>query len=199
MSQTGRVNSGTDIPGCMCRLSNGERLWLWSPPANVALAARIIGDVSENDLMMAINAVRRMHPLLGAKAIFDDHPDFYTRPFYNNTFEVGEISSHENLERQSMAISLWPGTYDRLERIKAPTLIVAGMEDLLLPSENSLILANGINGSWLVRLDNAGHGLFGQYPNELARIVADFIELSAADPFTQSLNSSFGTSPGEMI
>jgi pimeloyl-ACP methyl ester carboxylesterase len=106
------------------------------------------------------------------------HPDFYTRPFYNKTFDIGETSSPENLKRQSKAIALWPGTYDRLDRIKAPTLIVAGMEDLLLPPENSLIMANGINGSWLVRLENAGHGMTFQYPDELARIVADFIKLS---------------------
>ncbi len=127
------------------------------------------------------------------------HPDFYTRPFYNKTFEVNETSSPENLKRQSMAISLWPGTYDRLDRIKAPTLIVAGMEDPLLPPENSLILANGINGSWLVRFENAGHGLFGQYPNELARIVADFIEMSATDPFTGSHNSSSSEPAQEKI
>ena len=75
MNQTEQTNSGTDILGYRRHISNSERLWLWSPLANVAVAARIIGDVSEKDLRRALDAVRRNHPLLGAKVIFDDHHD----------------------------------------------------------------------------------------------------------------------------
>lgn len=69
------MNSGTDIPGCFRHLLNSERLWLRSPLANVAVSARIIGDVSEKDLRRALGAVRRMHPMLGAKVIFDGRHD----------------------------------------------------------------------------------------------------------------------------
>ncbi len=120
-----------------------------------------------------------------------ENPDFYNRSLW-----VKETSLPENLNRQLVAIYQWPGSYDRLDRIKAPTLIVAGMEDLIVPPENSLILANRINGSWLVRLENAGHGLVIQYPDKIARIMADFFELSATDPFGQSLNSS-SMEPGQ--
>jgi NRPS condensation-like uncharacterized protein len=75
MNQTKQKTSDTKIPGCVRRLSNSERFWLWNPAANVVVVARIIGDVSEKGLMTAINAVRRMHPLLGARVIFDDHHD----------------------------------------------------------------------------------------------------------------------------
>lgn len=114
-----------------------------------------------------------------------ENPDFYNRSLW-----VKETSSPENVKRQIMAMYLWPGTYDRLDRINVPTLIVAGMEDIVIPPENSRILANRINGSWLVRLENAGHGMVLQYPDKLARIVADFIELDDAGPFVKSLNSS---------
>ena len=67
--------NGADIPGCVRRLSNGERLFLGSVQSNVAMAARVIGNVSEKDLICAINAARRMHPLLGAKVIFDGQHD----------------------------------------------------------------------------------------------------------------------------
>ncbi len=77
MNQTEQTSRSTetpaDIPVYSRRLSNGEQLWLWSSPSNVAVAARIIGDVSENDLMRAINAVRLMHPLIRAKIISDGH------------------------------------------------------------------------------------------------------------------------------
>ena len=45
------------------------------PNCSVAVAARIVGDISEKDLMRALGAVRRIHPLLGAKVIFDDQHD----------------------------------------------------------------------------------------------------------------------------
>ena len=45
------------------------------PCSQVSVAARIVGDVAEEDLLRAIDAVRRMHPLVGAKVIFDDHHD----------------------------------------------------------------------------------------------------------------------------
>lgn len=121
------------------------------------------------------------------------HPDYYNQFIHSNdnrSNQTAETSSPENLKKQTAAVYLWPGTYNRLDRIEAPTLIITGMDDLLIPPENALILANRINGSWLIRLENAGHGLFGEYPSELARIVTDFIEMSATDPFTQSLNFS---------
>jgi NRPS condensation-like uncharacterized protein len=92
-----------DIPGCVRRLSNGERLFLGSVQSNVAMAARIVGNVSEKDLLHAINAARRTHPLLGAKVIFDDQHDawfstdnvpetmLHTVPRTSETQWVGEI------------------------------------------------------------------------------------------------------------
>jgi len=64
--------NSTDVPGCVRRLSNVERMFLWSIQSNVSMAARVVGDMSEKDLLRAINAARRMHPLLGAKVIFDN-------------------------------------------------------------------------------------------------------------------------------
>ncbi|MHB8118008.1 MAG: hypothetical protein ACYDHX_04675 [Methanothrix sp.] len=75
MNKNEQTNSETDRQGYMRRISNGERLWLRSPLANVAVAARIIGDISEKDLRRALGAVRHVHPLLGVKVIFDDHHD----------------------------------------------------------------------------------------------------------------------------
>jgi len=64
------------VPELVRRLSNSERLFLWSVSSNIAVAARVFGDVDKTGLSRAIDAVRhRMHPLLGAKVIFDDHND----------------------------------------------------------------------------------------------------------------------------
>jgi NRPS condensation-like uncharacterized protein len=65
-------SNGSGIPGCVRRLSNIERIFLWNIQSNVSMAARVVGDLSEKGLLRAINAARRMHPLLGAKVIFDN-------------------------------------------------------------------------------------------------------------------------------
>jgi pimeloyl-ACP methyl ester carboxylesterase len=99
-------------------------------------------------------------------------------PFYEWFPLPKETSLPENIKRQSEAIAAWPGTFDRLKSIKAPTLLVTGKEDLIVHPENSFILAQRINASWLVQFNGAGHGLMYQYPDRLAKIVVDFIELS---------------------
>jgi len=89
-----------------------------------------------------------------------------------------ETSLPENMQRQVQAIATWPGACDRLGSIKSPALVITGREDVISPPENAFILAQRINVSWLVQFDGAGHGLMYQYPDRLAKIITDFIELS---------------------
>lgn len=74
-NEKGKETHNTEIPGCIRCLWNGERIFLWGPNYNEAVTARIVGDVSEKDLKRALDAVRRIHPLLGAKVIFDTQHD----------------------------------------------------------------------------------------------------------------------------
>ncbi len=89
-----------------------------------------------------------------------------------------ETSLPENIERQAQAIATWPGSFDRLGSIKSPVLVVTGAVDVITPPENAFVLAQRIKVSWLVQFEGAGHGLMYQYPDRLAKIVEDFIELS---------------------
>jgi pimeloyl-ACP methyl ester carboxylesterase len=57
---------------------------------------------------------------------------------------------------QVQAIFAWT-SYDRLDRIAAPTLIIHGETDQLVPPENARILAQAIAGSRLVMLPHASH------------------------------------------
>lgn len=153
---------------------------------------RKIPDLTDSANLTVENLERFIEVMFPHKWLVS-HPDYYNQFIHSNdnrSNQTAETSSPENLKRQTAAVYQWPGTYDRLDRIMAPTLIITGMDDLIIPPENSLILANRINGSWLIRLENSGHGLFGEYPSELARIVAEFIEMSATDPFAQPFNAS---------
>lgn len=66
--------------------------------------------------------------------------------------------SDEAYRRQSGAI-LEFDTHDRLPQIKAPTLILCGRKDILVPPGNGPILAEAIPDAKLVYLERSAHGL----------------------------------------
>jgi len=58
-------------PNVMRRVWNFERLFLRVPYANISLCTRIKGNIPENELRGALEKVRTIHPLVGAKVVFD--------------------------------------------------------------------------------------------------------------------------------
>jgi 3-oxoadipate enol-lactonase len=76
--------------------------------------------------------------------------------------------------RQAEAI-MFHDTYDRLSQIKAPTLVIVGGADRIIPAENSKILASRIPNVEMVMLKNAGHGFFGEAAAETTGIILDFL------------------------
>jgi NRPS condensation-like uncharacterized protein len=75
MKQITQKSALNDLSGCIRRLSNVERLFLWSFQTNIAVAARIVGDAEEEKLKQAIDIVCRMHPLTRCRITFDEHHD----------------------------------------------------------------------------------------------------------------------------
>ncbi len=65
--------------------------------------------------------------------------------------------------------------YDRLNNIKAPTLVVSGGKDILVPPENGKILAEAILNAKLVIFENAGHGLIAQEREAFTQLLLDFL------------------------
>ena len=63
--------------------------------------------------------------------------------------------------------------YDRLPGIRAPTLVLTGEEDVLVPPENPEVLHERIPGARLAYLPGAGHVFFIEVPGETARHVCD--------------------------
>jgi pimeloyl-ACP methyl ester carboxylesterase len=67
------------------------------------------------------------------------------------------------------------GTYDRLPQIEAPTLVIHGDHDVLIPVENATILAERIPGAKLHVIKGAGHGYPAQDPVAVHQTVTDFL------------------------
>ena len=76
---------------------------------------------------------------------------------------------------QQAALEAWPGLRGELPGINAPALVIAGMEDALVPPRNATFLADNLHDGRLVLIDNAGHGLMYQYPHRLAGRVTGFL------------------------
>ncbi len=68
-----------------------------------------------------------------------------------------------------------PRLLRRLHRVKAPTLVVWGREDRLIPIENSKLWLEGIPHARLETIEECGHVPHRERPDELTRIVADFL------------------------
>lgn len=63
----------------------------------------------------------------------------------------------------------------RLGEIKVPTLIVAGRDDAFTPPQQSEVLHKGIKGSKLVIIEDAGHTVSNEKPEEFNGALRDFL------------------------
>ncbi|CAG9995691.1 unnamed protein product [Clonostachys byssicola] len=70
------------------------------------------------------------------------------------------------------------GSYDRFRQIRQPVLIANGSNDLLLPTENSILMWNMLKdeGAQLHLYPDSGHAFLYQYATQFARTVNDFLD-----------------------
>jgi pimeloyl-ACP methyl ester carboxylesterase len=104
---------------------------------------------------------------------------FEANPDYQNYIPLPKESvSPEIIQRQNEAIVGWftIGTCNALSNITQPTLVIVGTEDIWTPAGNSLMIAERIPGSWLVQIEDAGHGLMYQYPDKFSKVVSTFLQ-----------------------
>jgi pimeloyl-ACP methyl ester carboxylesterase len=82
--------------------------------------------------------------------------------------------STETYAGQLQAIFEWE-SYDRLEQLRMPTLVLHGEQDRLVPPQNGRLLAEKIPGARLAILPNASHLLFSDQPEETADLILEFL------------------------
>jgi 3-oxoadipate enol-lactonase len=75
---------------------------------------------------------------------------------------------------QYQGVAMW-SCHARLGGLRHPTLIVTGTEDVLIPPENSRIIADAIPDSRLVEIEGAGHALQTMFPEKIAAEVISFL------------------------
>jgi pimeloyl-ACP methyl ester carboxylesterase len=83
------------------------------------------------------------------------------------------------VNRQAAAMDEWHrnGVGKQLREIRAPALIAAGTEDIVIPPSNALKLVNAIPSAWLAQFPRGGHAFMAQYPRPLADLINGFLPL----------------------
>lgn len=85
----------------------------------------------------------------------------FKQPLYALTRQVEACAQHR--------------TKERLNLITAPTLVLVGKEDILLPVKVSQVIAEGIPNATLVILEGGGHGFCTEIPHKVNHAVLTFL------------------------
>jgi pimeloyl-ACP methyl ester carboxylesterase len=119
-----------------------------------AEAISALSDIERMQRQTPEERTREMLPLLWSQEFINKNESFveqfiakvteYVTPLHGYIRQVEAIMEHD--------------TYERLPKIKVPTLVIAGDSDKLVPVENSRLLASRIPNAELVILKNMGHG-----------------------------------------
>jgi 3-oxoadipate enol-lactonase len=100
-----------------------------------------------------------------------DHPEIVVR---KNRANMQFPCSLEAYEAQLAAYRGF-SSGDSLSSIQAPTLVLAGSRDVLIPPENSSITAEQIPGAIRKEIEGAGHLFWISHPHETLSILGDFL------------------------
>jgi pimeloyl-ACP methyl ester carboxylesterase len=159
----------------------------------------VVGGFSELDRATELNFRLRLR-LIEKLGMSDEVADYMgrwtlTRKFINSDAGFGTMRANQaNIRANSAqiysafveALLKWgrcqpgqerePKFTTLLDSIKTPTLVVTSDNDHLIPQELSDLIAGRIAGAKLVVMPGAGHIPFMEQPDEVVRIVLQFLE-----------------------
>jgi 3-oxoadipate enol-lactonase len=146
--------------------------------------------------LIVIDGVSEIHPLLKAQtypwlmAAEKDDPELLLRTSYHMNFAEDWIKANlsfieASVERYALLdmpalARLMRAFYNlditnQLTEIKAPTLVIAGQEDLIKGQEYAKIIADQIPGSEIVLVPGSGHALCLEKPAILNTLLLGFV------------------------
>ena len=116
---------------------------------------------------------RGLVPLIFPKELIRNNQsviDYIAEKFPVNT-------SMDIIRNQFSALYSWnyKGVCDQIKNINSPTLIMVGTKDILNPPPNSLMMAEKIPDSWLIRIQGGGHAIMSQNVSKIATVIDAFL------------------------
>jgi class 3 adenylate cyclase len=107
----------------------------------------------------------------------------------------GLAQRNTSVLRQQLRAQLKYTSMHKLRRLRAPTLVLHGAEDRLIPPANAKLVARLLPGAKLELVPGAGHLLYRDRPRETDRAVFDFL-LDAAVGILDTQELGFLPAPG---
>ena len=151
--------------------------------------AQILSDVANNRLQDITKFLSVIFP----QSWIQSHPNNLALPQSNEIVPPDTAIQQDNVVKEWFATN-WSGVCSELSKVTVPTLLVAGTEDVAVPANNSLIIAQKIPGAWLVQFREAGHGLMYQYPEQLSTVLQTFLTTTTqASNATSTAPATAGT------
>ncbi len=161
-----------DHPNCVNKLillstdPGGANAELASPAVRVQLT-----DMSGSPHEQARRLLSLLFPADVAESIYHEFGDVVAA--------ARSRLSPELVHRQFVAMDSWhrSGAVGGPRKLRAPTLVATGTEDIVIPASNSLALVNVIPEAWLAQFSGGGHAFMAQYPRQLADLINEFLAL----------------------
>ena len=161
----------TRYPERVGRLVLVNPVGLYIPGAEIKdIFGRTPGEMAEDSFADQSHPMAQMMHMLGEfrndPARMSEIPFDLVRPMVGTMAATAKLGWDPYLHN--------PKLRKRLHRITAPTLVVRGKQDTLVPREHAEAYAADIPGARLVEVDDAAHLLTIERPAELAALVAEF-------------------------
>lgn len=141
-------------------------------PAHVPPDPAVLAALAPDPSLTPEQNIRRALPYAAAPGYWDRHPEEREAIIARRLAMPTPVHA---AQAQLEAVRAWPGTADRLHRIAAPTLVIHGDADQVVPPVNGERLAAGIPGARLHVLPGAGHVCFIDSAAAFNRIVTEFL------------------------
>jgi pimeloyl-ACP methyl ester carboxylesterase len=135
-----------------------------APPEVIALLTPK-PDLSREDQL------RRSWPAISTPEFIETHSDVLEERLRLSLINPTPV---ETAQRQMAAVQAWD-SFDRLRGITAPTLVIHGDRDVLVPLANAKVLKDRIPAAELHIVKGAGHLFTFEFPEESAAAVVEFL------------------------
>jgi len=108
-------------------------------------------------------------------AFIESHRDWLEHGLQKSLASVYPETPNYARELQMGAVLSSHNTYDKLSQIICPTLVQTGTEDVLIPPENSRMLAERIPNARLIEYPGYGHDMLGPCEEKATQDILHFV------------------------
>jgi pimeloyl-ACP methyl ester carboxylesterase len=137
----------------------------------VPAAPEVIALLTPQSGLSREEQVRRSWPAITTPEFLESHPEVLEERLRLSLINPTPI---ETSMKQMAAVQAFD-SFERLPQIEAPTLVIHGDRDVLVPVANSYVLKERIPGAELRIVPGAGHLFTFEFPEESAAAVVEFL------------------------